>query len=136
MKNWVVPSLGVFLLWGIWGFLPKLTVRYVPPRDAVIYEVLGGVLFASVALLFGGFRLVPDWRGITLAGITGLVGFMGALLYLIAVARGPVSLVSTLSALYPVIAIVLAFTFLGETITLRQGLGVVLALVAILLIAG
>ncbi len=135
MREWVIPSLGVFVAWGIWGFLPKLTVRYLPPRDAVIYEILGGVLLAVILMVLYGPRLQTDWRGVALSAITGLVGFVGALLYLRAVVNGPVSLVTTISALYPVLVIAMAYFVLGETINLRQGVGVGMAMVAIYLIA-
>lgn len=135
MREWVIPSLGVFVAWGFWGFLPKLTVRYLPPRDAVIYEILGGVLLAVILMVIYGPRLQTDWRGVALSAVTGLVGFVGALLYLRAVVNGPVSLVTTISALYPVLVIAMAYFFLGETINLRQGIGVVMAMTAIFLIA-
>ncbi len=135
MREWVIPSLGVFVAWGFWGFLPKLTVRYLPPRDAVIYEILGGVLLAVILMVIYGPRLQTDWRGVALSAVTGLVGFVGALLYLRAVVSGPVSLVTTISALYPVLVIAMAYFFLGETINLRQGIGVVMAMTAIYLIA-
>ena len=135
MREWVIPSLGVFVAWGFWGFLPKLTVRYLPPRDAVIYEILGGVLLAVILMVIYGPRLQTDWRGVALSAITGLVGFVGALLYLRAVVNGPVSLVTTISALYPVLVIAMAYFFLGETINLRQGIGDVMAMTAIYLIA-
>ena len=135
MREWVIPSLGVFVAWGFWGFLPKLTVRYLPPRDAVIYEILGGVLLAVILMVIYGPRLQTDWRGVALSAVTGLVGFVGALLYLRAVVNGPVSLVTTISALYPVLVIAMAYFFLGETINLRQGIGDVMAMTAIYLIA-
>ena len=134
MREWVIPSLGVFVAWGFWGFLPKLTVRYLPPRDAVIYEILGGVVLAVILLVLYGPRVQTDWRGVALSVITGLVGFVGALLYLRAVVNGPVSLVTTISALYPVLVIAMAYFILGETINLRQGIGVVMAMGAIYLI--
>ena len=135
MREWVIPSLVVIVAWGFWGFLPKLTVRYLPPRDAVIYEILGGVLLAVILMVIYGPRLQTDWRGVALSAVTGLVGFVGALLYLRAVVNGPVSLVTTISALYPVLVIAMAYFFLGETINLRQGIGVVMAMTAIYLIA-
>ena len=72
----------------------------------------------------------------TLALATGVLGLLGALSFLFAVARGPVGLVTVLSALYPVLTVVLAAIFLGETITLRQGCGMALGLLAMVLILG
>jgi len=136
MKHWIVPTICSFILWGVWGFLPKMTIQYLDPKSAVIYEVLGGVVLACLILAFTGFRPEVNPRGIVLAMITGLFGIAGALFFLMAVARGPVTLVVTFSALYPVISILLAVVFLNESISLRQGFGIALALCSMVLVAG
>ncbi len=41
----------------------------------------------------------------------------------------------TLTALYPLITVLLSFLILHETVTLRQGIGMLLALAAIVLMA-
>jgi len=46
-----------------------------------------------------------------------------------------VAIVSTLSALYPLVVIALASVLLQETLTLKQAIGIGFALVAIALIA-
>jgi hypothetical protein len=28
MREWVVPALGTFIFWGLWGFLPKTDHTY------------------------------------------------------------------------------------------------------------
>ena len=58
----------------------------------------------------------------------------GALFFLYAASKEPISLVAILSALYPVIAVVLAMIFLKESISVKQGLGVALALGSMILI--
>ena len=65
---------------------------------------------------------------------TGIIGFAGSLCFLYAASRGPISLVAVLSALYPIIAIVLAVLFLNEAITIKQGLGIVLGIGAMILL--
>ena len=124
MSSWFAPAALSFVCWGLWAFLPKLTTRYLDPRSALVYEVIGTMLVAAV-----------DPRGIGLAVLTGMVGVIGALGYLFAVVRGPVTLISTVTALYPVLAVLLAAVFLHEPVSLRQGFGIVLALIAIVLIA-
>jgi transporter family protein len=74
-------------------------------------------------------------KGVALGITTGLLGFLGALFFLLAVSAGPVSLIVSLTALYPVISILLAVFILQEPITLKQGLGISFALVAMLLVA-
>jgi len=121
---------------GLWSFVPKLTVRYIDPRSAAVYEALGALLVALGIWFSMQFRLQTQPTGMALAFATGVLGLLGALCFLVAVARGPVSLVTILSALYPALTVCLAVLFLGETITLRQGCGMVLALVSMVLIVG
>lgn len=134
IRSWILPALATFVFWGLWGFLPKITTRYLSPRSAVLYEVIGGLLFGIVAI--GIFRFRPDYHpvGTALGLITGTIGFLGAFAFLQAVSAGRVSLVVSFTALYPALSILLAVIFLGESISLRQGVGVILALIAMLLI--
>ncbi len=134
MKPWIPLTIATFLCWGAWAFLPRLTIQYIGPRSAVIYEVAGGVIVALFALAMMRFRPDTDVRGVSLAMGAGVLGFAGALCYLYAVTRGPVSLIAPVSALYPIVTILFAFIFLREKITLVQGVGIALGLVAIILI--
>jgi bacterial/archaeal transporter family protein len=135
MKDWMLPTLGAMLCWGVWGFIPKLTTRYLSPQSAIVYEVVGAVCLAAIALV--GLKFQPDFHplGIFFAIITGMLGFLGAFCFLNAVSTGPVTLVATLSALYPAISVLLAVAFLHESITLRQGFGIALALASVILVA-
>ena len=135
MKQWLLPTLGAFFLWGLWSFIPKITTRYISPKSAILFECLGGLIFALIVLISLKFK--PDFhpKGALLAISTGMLGFAGALCFLYAATKGPISLVAILSALYPIIAIVLAWWFLGETFTLKQGLGIVLGIGAMILLA-
>ncbi len=135
MAAWVAPAALAFLLWGVWAFLPKLTTRYVDPASAIVYHALGGLAVAVVVLAMIGLRPAADPRGIGLAVLTGVLGIGGALAYLYAVVRGPVAVIATVTALYPVLTVALAAALLHEPLTLRQGLGIVLGLVAIVLVS-
>ena len=135
MRDWILPTLCTFAFWGFWGFIPKITTRYLLPQDAIVYEVAGGLLVAVLALARVRFQLDFHPIGSALALSTGVLGFLGAFFFLTAVTKGPVSLVSSLSALYPVLTVLLAILFLHETMTLRQGLGVGLAAIAMILVA-
>jgi len=28
MKEWILPTVGTFICWGLWGFIPKITTKY------------------------------------------------------------------------------------------------------------
>ncbi|MGD8865786.1 MAG: EamA family transporter, partial [Anaerolineales bacterium] len=135
MKSWLVPVLGAFVFWGLWGFLPKITTRTISPMSAMIFEAVGGMLVAIIALLSGGYRLELTRQGVFLALLTGIFGILGAWTYLQAVSTGKVSLVVSFTALYPIMSIILAVFFLGESLSVRQGAGIFFALLSMLLIA-
>jgi transporter family protein len=135
MKQWLLPTFGAFVLWGLWSFIPKITIKYISPKSAMLFEVLGGIIVAIIVLISLNFKPDVHPKGVFLAIITGILGFAGALCFLYAASKGPISLVAVLSALYPIIAIVLAIFFLNESITVKQGLGIVLGLGAMILVA-
>jgi transporter family protein len=135
MKNWIFPVFGAFVFWGLWGFLPKITTRTISPMNAMIFEAIGGVLVAGLAVLSRGYHLELTRQGVLLALLTGVFGIIGAWMYLQAVSTGKVSLVVSFTALYPILSIILAVVFLGETLSVRQGVGIAMAMLSMLLIA-
>ncbi len=135
MRGWIFPAAFTLIFWGLWGFIPKITTRYISPTSAIVYEALIGLPVALIIMVIMRFQVETEPRGVILAGLTGVLGILGAFGYLVAVTRGPVSLINAFVALAPALTILLAMVFLGETMILRQWVGVGLALVAVLLIA-
>jgi len=105
------------------------------PQSIVIYEVLAGLIIGVVFLCLLGFKPEIHPAGILYAILTGVAGLMGGLFYLFAVAQGKVSVVVTLTALYPMITIALGAFLLKLPVTLKQGCGMVLAVLSIVLLA-
>lgn len=134
MSSWSLWALLAFLAWGLWALLPKIVTRHIDPRSAIVYEALGALTVALAMLVSLGFR--PAWHGgaAALAFLTGVLGILGGLAYLYAVQRGPVSLIAVLTALYPLVTVALAYVWFDETLSARQWLGVLLALLAMALI--
>ena len=133
MKAWLLPASMTMICWGIWGFIPKITTRYINPLSASVFEGLGSAIFAIIILFSLSFKPEIHPKGISLAFITGLLGMLGALFYLYAMPRGKVSVIATMTALNPIITIALAYFILKEPITLKEGVGMVFAFIAIVL---
>jgi transporter family protein len=133
MKAWLLPAIMTLICWGIWGFIPKITTRYINPLSASFYEGVGSAVFGLIILFYLGFRPEVHPKGISLAFATGLLGMLGALFYLFAMPKGKVSVIATMVALNPVITIGLAYFLLKEPITLKEGIGMIFALMAIVL---
>ena len=73
-----------------------------------------------------------DWLPIVVVG--GVLDMVANILYLFAVREGPLSIVATLTSLYPASTVILARIVLRERLSLLQQAGVACAGVAIVLI--
>lgn len=136
MNNWFFWTMLAMITFGAWGFFPKLAVSYISPQSALIYQVLGGMLVGIVGLALVKFKPETHPMGIVYAFLTGITGVLGTLFYYAAASRGPISIIVSLTALYPLITILLAIILLHETLVLKQYIGLCFALAAIILLAG
>ena len=133
---WLVPAVAALLLWGIWGLFQKLATNQMPPRNVYLAGAMGAIAAVLVMLATSQFPLQVNARGILFAVLAGVCSSLGGFLFLRAVSRGNASVVIPFTALYPLITIILSFTILRETITAKQGIGIVLALISMVLLAG
>ena len=136
MESWFLWTILALLTFGLWGFFPKLAVNYINPGSALVYQVIGGILVGIIGLFLMGFRPQTHPLGIFFALLTGITGVLGTFFYYAAASRGQISIVVSLTALYPVITILLATVFLHEMLTFRQVTGLCFAVVAIIFLAG
>ena len=136
MNGWLVWTMLAMITFGAWGFFPKLAVSYINPQSALVYQVIGGVFVGIISLAMVNFRPEIHPMGILYAALTGITGVLGTLFYYAAADRGQISVVVSLTALYPLITILLAIIFLHETLVLKQYIGLGFALTAIILLAG
>ncbi|HTP05478.1 MAG TPA: EamA family transporter [Nitrospirota bacterium] len=134
--TWFVPAVTALLLWGAWGLFQKLATNQMPPRNVYLVGAGGALAVVLVMLATSEFPLQVNTRGILFAVLAGGCSSLGGLLFLHAVSKGKASVVIPFTALYPLITIILSFTILKETITAQQGMGIVLALISMALLAG
>ena len=135
MQSWLVYALIVLLLWGFYGFFPKLSVAHMGPKSALLFQTVGAIIVSLIVFIFAlKFKAETNPKGMLFSILTGTAGTIGALFFLAALsAGGKTSVVVTLTALYPLVTIVLSVFLLNETITLVQVIGMFLALVAIII---
>jgi drug/metabolite transporter (DMT)-like permease len=106
---------------GLWPLLAARTV------SVVLFGTM--VAFSRIPL-----RMPPPVLATTIAG--GIVDMLANLLFLLASRQGPLTLVVTLTSLYPASTVLLARFVVGERLAPRQWAGVLCALVAIVAIVG
>ena len=95
---------------------------------------LASVVLFGVSAMAGGrsLRMAAPVAAIAIAG--GLIDMLANVLYLMATRNGPLSVVVTLTSLYPASTVVLALAVLRERLSVIQGTGIGCALIAVLLI--
>jgi len=136
MKIWYLYAVTTVVVWGIWGVFSKLASAHARPRQMLLFQSVGVIAFALVVLVIEKFKIEPTAAGFSWSFAAGFFTFIGFLTFFAALEQGKASTVVTMSALYPVVTILLSIVFLQEKLTLRQSAGIVLALVASVLLAG
>jgi bacterial/archaeal transporter family protein len=135
MRPWMIYSIATLVLWGLWGFFIRLSSAQVNTQSVIVFTVVGAIagMVAMFFLMPAPLALQP-W-GVTYGILSGLAMILGMLTITLALTRGPTSVVVMLTALYPLVTILLVFLVLKEPVTIRQGLGMLLAVGAMVLMA-
>ena len=131
LAPWFWFAVVTLLAWGVVGLLQKLSTNYISAESSLIWLVVGYLLLEP--LLYPG-KILFTYSGwnITWAILSGALNALGALALFAALKNGgKASIVSPLTALYPLVVILLVPFVLHESITLLQGVGVVCTLIAV-----
>jgi transporter family protein len=128
MDTWVFYACVATLCWGVVGLLQKLGTNRVSSRSLLVWLVVG---FAAMLppLWRGGDITALGWRVSLIGLLGGAANGLGSWALFEALERGAKASVAVpLTALYPLVTIVLARIFLAETLTFRQWVGIALAI--------
>ncbi|MFN3480193.1 MAG: EamA family transporter [Thermodesulfovibrionales bacterium] len=133
--EWLVFSLLTLILWGIWGFFSKIATIHSSASSVYLYGSVGALVVTLFSIFFLGFRFDVHPLGIMYGILGGISGGAGIILFYLAIREGKVSIVVTLTALYPLVTLLLSYIILKEQITLKQTIGIFFALIAMVLIS-
>lgn len=137
MPSWLFYSLLTIVCWGAWGVVSKVASASVDADTNQIFFTIG--ILPLILLVLQSPRLAGGTQrrsGIAWAFITGLLGGTGNIAFFHAmVIGGKASIVVPTTALFPLVTVILAITFLHERLSKWQVLGFVLALPAIYLLS-
>jgi transporter family protein len=136
VNTWLLPALTALVLFGVWGFFPKLAVNYIDPKSAVLYQAIGGLFAGILPIFLSRTPLQYHPKGLLFAILTGVLGVLGTFFYYYAVSKGKTSIIAPLTGLYPLITICLSIVILKESLEMRQMIGVAFAVAAVWLLAG
>lgn len=126
----------LLLFWGAYGFTAKIAIREVGLQVLVWYQVASLAIFPVYFFLFKEiWPLKLDGVGIAWALGSAVLGILGGVVLYLLLRDAPASVVIPISALYPLVTVILAFLFLHEELSLMRIAGIVLAVIAIWLLA-
>jgi transporter family protein len=135
---WLFYSLLTILAWGAWGSVSKVASGGVDAYTNQVFFSIGllpltGLVWLSSA---GGKRGPQTRKGATWAFLTGTLGGLGNIAFFHAlIIGGMASIVVPVTALFPLVTVILAVILLRERVNLKQRLGLVLALISIFLLS-
>lgn len=132
---WFPAALISLLSFGLWGFFAKMAITYIDAKSALFYQAIGVACIGLLTLVLLKFKPDSDIKGMSFGLLSGLATGIGTLFFLVASNKGKVSTVVTLTALYPILTIFLAYVILHEGVSLKQGFGILMALAAIYLLS-
>jgi transporter family protein len=122
MPVWVLFSLSSLSFWGVGGFLRKQATAHSSPWVIVVFQSMTVMLLATIAVVLRGGPVITT-EAVLLAIAGGSFQFLANISLAFSLARGPASVVVPVTSMYPVVTLVLAFLFLGETISAMQAIG-------------
>lgn len=134
--RWIWLAVGALVAWGFWSFLPKLALQTMSPHSVIFYESLGNMIIAIPIFFILRGRLVRSRLGISISAFASVLTVSAFLLYFFALHHGPVATVVTLTAMYPIVVLIMARVFLKEKLNRVQMLSVAMAVGSVYLLAG
>ena len=121
--------------WGIWIVVGNAASESIDPKTAAAVSYLVAALLAVGFVIVSGASLAITPRGGALAGVAGLFAGIGFVSMYIGLSRGSTTVVSTLGAMYFVVAAFIGMAALGDEITTTRVARLLLAGVAVILVA-
>jgi drug/metabolite transporter (DMT)-like permease len=130
---WLAWTVAALLSWGVWAVLAKVLGDALTAEQSQAISTLGLVPILVPLAWSGGRRLrAASRQGLAVAVLGGIITCLGNIAYYAAVARGEkVATVASITAIAPLVTVLLAVAVLREAINGVQLVGIALSLVAI-----
>lgn len=123
-------------LWGLWGFFAKLAVGRLG-SGAVLLNAVS--FFITIFLFLFFTNSIPSIKkdpiGIPFALFAGVCSGLASSLFYLAITKSPVGIMVAITALYPIVTIILSVLFLKESLTITKLMGIILGAFALILLA-
>lgn len=133
---WIYWAVITVISFGFWGAFSKVAVDSIGWKNATLFYTIGFAWIAPVLFfLYHPNVTTLDKSAMIFAVLAGAVSVIAIIGFNIALTTGDASIVVPVTSLYPLVTIMISLLFLHEKISLTQGVGIVLAIVAITLLS-
>jgi uncharacterized membrane protein len=134
---WLELSILIFIMWGVQAFYMKLANISMKAESIFGYMAITAVVLIPFTILMTDFHQDINWgfKGPYLTAIIQILNAIGALSLVYAIRYGKVIIVTPMTALYPLITILLSLIIYAVIPAPVTVAGIVLALIAIYLFA-
>lgn len=138
MQTWYILSILAFISWGLWAFFIKLAEKHFSVSNIFVWYGLFYFIFTFIlSFLFLKNEINRNIFNIWVIFIViaGLTASLANLFFYYALSKGNASVIVPLTALYPLVTIILSLVILKERVTSYQIIGIIFALIAGILLS-
>jgi drug/metabolite transporter (DMT)-like permease len=132
---WLELSILIFIMWGVQAFYMKLANISMKAESIFGYMAITAVMLIPLTILMTDFHQEINWgfKGPYLTAIIQILNAIGALSLVYAIRYGKVIIVTPMTALYPLITILLSLLIYAVIPAPATIAGIILALIAVYL---
>ena len=136
LEPWLLYSVAAAFFWGTWGVVAKLIADQVSPfTNHLLFSV--GMLITLPLVIKKVRATTPTRKGILWGLVAGVLAVVGNIaVYQAFTAGGLAAIVIPVTNLYPLITIGIALLVFREKLNWINGIGILLAIPAVLLLSG
>jgi bacterial/archaeal transporter family protein len=135
-KKWFWYSILCMICWGGWTIFGKIASRDIPAMTLQFLFPFGCLPIVVPLMFSRQFTLEKNWKGISCGVANGVLAGVGGLALFAAYRTGGnTAVITTATAMYPLITVALAVAFLREKLTFLQMLGLGFAAAAFVIFA-
>jgi len=134
--TWILYAAVALVFWGITGVTQKLATNRISSELSFLWFAYAMIAISVVIALAATLQWHMQPMILVLAVVGGTLNGLGALTSFKALeSGGKASIVISLISLFPLLTVAFAVTVLHEKLKLGQGIGVILAIVAAILLS-
>ncbi|MEM2838795.1 MAG: DMT family transporter [Thermoplasmata archaeon] len=132
-ETWLLLAIVAILMYGSSMVIQKKSLHELSVPSMILFSLLVAFPMFVIVLIYE--ILTGELSNIAIDGVVlGLLGAtfgqIGYYAYVEAAKRGPISIVGSATATYPVMVVIVAIIFLGEFLTTAQGIGVIIIMIS------